>query len=120
MIATSKDLILLLGAGASVEADIPASALMIENLEKLLCNNEPLSRFRSLYQQVKSSIFYSAGLQGKFGGDVNYNIEVLVNTLWELERNELHPRERVLGKVVSLSNQVIEQAVRHKLNVGPH
>lgn len=74
-----------------MEADIPASALMIENLEKLLCNNEPLSRFRSLYQQVKSSIFYSAGLQGKFGGDVNYNIEVLVNTLWELERNELHP-----------------------------
>ena len=32
-----------------------------------------------------------AGLQGKFKDDVTYNIETLVNTLYELERNEEHP-----------------------------
>jgi hypothetical protein len=36
-------------------------------------------------------IHYAAGLNGQFGAAVPYNIETLVNTLYELERNEQHP-----------------------------
>lgn len=81
----------LLGAGASVEAGIPASATMRQKIEQLLEGNANWRGFRDLYHHVKSSIFFAAGLKGKFGSDVNYNIETLVNSLYELERNEEHP-----------------------------
>jgi hypothetical protein len=44
-----------------------------------------------LYNHVKSAIHFSAGLKGHFRDDVLFNIETLVNTLYELERNEEHP-----------------------------
>ena len=44
-----------------------------------------------LYNHVKSAIHFSAGLKGRFGDAVPFNIETLVNTLYELERNEEHP-----------------------------
>jgi hypothetical protein len=81
----------LLGAGASVEAGIPASATMIQKIEHLLSESSDWKEFRDLYHHVKSSIMFSAGLKGKFDRDVNYNIETLVNSLYELERNEEHP-----------------------------
>jgi hypothetical protein len=34
---------------------------------------------------------YAAGIHGRYGPAVPYNIETLVNTLYELERNEEHP-----------------------------
>lgn len=40
---------------------------------------------------MKSAIHFSAGLKGTFGNAVPFNIETLVNTLYELERNEDHP-----------------------------
>ncbi len=65
---------------------------MIDDLEELLREpNGKLSEFWNLYLQVKSAIHYSSGIRGKFNHQVNYNIETLVNTLLELERNELHP-----------------------------
>jgi hypothetical protein len=44
-----------------------------------------------LYHHIKSAIHYAAGLKGLFKEGVSYNIETLVNTLYELERNEEHP-----------------------------
>lgn len=85
--ARSKDIIFLLGAGASADAGIPVSAEMIEQLEKIVEKKDRLS----LYNHVKSAIYFSAGLRGKYGRDVSYNIETLANTLYELERNEEHP-----------------------------
>ena len=87
----SKDIILLLGAGASAEAGIPTSAKMIEHIEDLLAKNNTWKPYLELYNHVKSGIHYAAGLRGEFGNAVIYNIETLVNTLNELERNEDHP-----------------------------
>lgn len=83
----SNDIIFLFGAGASAEAGIPISAQMIDQLEQIV---ERTGR-SALYNHVKSAIYFSAGIRGSYGHDVNYNIETLANTLYELERNEEHP-----------------------------
>jgi hypothetical protein len=91
MSSRSTDIIILLGAGASVEAGIPASGTMIDEIESLLEEDNEWQSFQCLYNHVKSAIHYSAGLKGRFGRDVSFNIETLVNALYELERNEEHP-----------------------------
>lgn len=91
MTIRSKDIIFLLGAGASAEAGIPTSADMIQRIQELLKNDKKWEKYANLYNHVKSAIHYSAGLRGYFNDQVNYNIETLVNTLYELERNEDHP-----------------------------
>lgn len=87
------DIIFLLGAGASAEAGIPTSAEMIDKIERSLVQAAEAEwrGFRDLYHHVKSAIYYAEGLRGRFRDDVSYNIETLVNTLYELERNEEHP-----------------------------
>lgn len=87
MTSRSKDIILLLGAGASAEAGIPVSGQMIQLVEESLKEGTE----HGLYNHVKSAIHFSAGLKGQFGDAVPFNIETLVNTLYELERNEEHP-----------------------------
>lgn len=91
MTTRSKDIIILLGAGASAEAGIPTSEDMISKIEELLKEDSKWKGYSDLYNHVKSSIYYSAGLHGQFNDQVSYNIETLVNTLNELERNEDHP-----------------------------
>lgn len=91
MSSRAKDIILLLGAGASADAGIPPSAKMIHELETKLKCQEEWKKFSDLYNHVKSAILYKDGLAGRFGDGVSYNIETLVNTLYELERNEEHP-----------------------------
>ena len=91
MTSRSSDIIILLGAGASVESGIPSSATMIEKIEELILDHENWSKFKRLYNHVKSAIHYSSGLHGSYGKQVPFNIETLVNTLYELERNEEHP-----------------------------
>jgi len=91
MTSGSKDIIFLLGAGASAEAGIPVSSEMIGKVESNLKVHTEWKKFLPLYNHVKSAIFFSAGLRGKFRDDVSFNIETLVNTLYELERNEEHP-----------------------------
>jgi len=81
----------LLGAGASADAGIPISARMIGEIEQLLKSDPEWRPFVELYHHVKSAIFYSSGLKGTFGDGVLYNIETMVNSLYELERNEDHP-----------------------------
>jgi hypothetical protein len=91
MSSRSTDIVFLLGAGASVEAGIPMSATMIDKIESLLKEHGDWKPFHDLYNHVKSAIHYSAGLKGRFNNEVPFNIETVVNALYELERNEEHP-----------------------------
>ncbi|MGH7984145.1 MAG: SIR2 family protein [Candidatus Udaeobacter sp.] len=109
MTSKSKDIIFLLGAGASAEAAIPPSGKMIDKIEELLNDDRDWKPFLDLYHHIKSAIHYAAGLKGFFNNRVNYNIETLVNTLYELERNEEHPLYPFIAswnsRLVSLSDK---------------
>lgn len=85
-----NDIIFLLGAGASVEAGIPTSFKMMEEVEMLLEKDEEWIPYKKLYNFVKSSIYYGDGINGQFEKNVNFNIERLVSTLTELEKRENH------------------------------
>ena len=85
------EIILLLGAGASVEAGIPDSNEMVRKIERLVTGeDDQWNRFRELYRYIRSSVFYADGLDGIYGDDVPFNIERLVNVLEELRKKERH------------------------------
>ena len=84
MASRSKDVIFLLGAGASAEADIPVSASMIDLVEEHLRSRDTWKPHHALYNHVKSAIHFSAGLKGLYKDKIPFNIETLVNTLYEL------------------------------------
>ena len=86
----NDEIVILLGAGASVDAGIPHSAEMIERLENLIKTDGRWKDFQNLYNYVKSSIYHSFGIQGKFETEISYNIETLVNTLDELTKKQEH------------------------------
>lgn len=94
----NKDkIIILLGAGASVEAGIPSSMMMIKDIESLIAgetidNDHKIDwrKYKGLYSLIKSSIIHSYGLNNNFGDKASYNIEKLVDTLSELEKHEQH------------------------------
>lgn len=76
----------LLGAGCSVEAGIPASKDMTEvKIEKELLPSS-WKEYSKLYHYVKSAILYSDGIQGKPMS--NFDVERLVNVLNELEKKD--------------------------------
>ena len=91
----NNEIIVLLGAGASVEAGIPDSNEMVHKIEHLVSNDSDTDidrwrNFRDLYNYIRSSIFYADGLDGIFGDNVPFNIERLVNILDELHKKERH------------------------------
>ena len=91
----NNEIIVLLGAGASVEAGIPDSNKMVHKIEHLVSNDNDTDsdewrNFRDLYNYIRSSIFYADGLDGIFGDNVPFNIERLVNILDELHQKERH------------------------------
>src|SRR5205823_2225812 len=88
------EILVLLGAGASVEAGIPASRDMVSRIEKLL--QDEWSQYRDLYNFVKSSIHYLDGIKGRFDAST-FNIEQLVSTLDELRRGDEHPLYPFVG-----------------------
>lgn len=88
------EIIVLLGAGASVEAKVPASQGMIQKIEALL--TDEWKHYRDLYNFLKSAIHYLEGLKGAFGLN-NYNVEQLVNTLDDLRRGDSHPLYPFVG-----------------------
>ena len=119
------EVIVLLGAGASVDAGIPHSAAMVEEIEQALAGK--WSNFRNLYNYVRSAIFYADGIQGTFHNRVSYNIERLVVSLDELSRREEHPLYPFVGawnprltqvagenfnRVSEFKNQILE-TLRH-------
>ncbi len=97
------DILILIGAGCSKEAGIPTSVDMVEEIEKLIEDNEEWKTFKELYHFIKSCILYADGLQAKYGEPLN--IERLVNTLYELEKKEEHPIFPFIG---SWNSKVIE------------
>ncbi len=93
-----NEIIFLLGAGASKDADIPMSNEMIEKVENLILSDKFWKEFRDFYYLIKSAIFYADGVQGKFNKKVNFNIERLFNVLIELEKKEEHPLYPFIGQ----------------------
>ncbi|ADB18093.1 hypothetical protein Psta_3429 [Pirellula staleyi DSM 6068] len=88
------EIVLLLGAGASVPAQIPASQGMITEIEKLL--DSSWADYKSLYFFVKSAIQFSDGIHGRFDTDT-FNVEKLVETLDDLRRGDEHPLYPFVG-----------------------
>lgn len=84
------ELVLLFGAGASVEAGVPHSKGMIERLEKLIAAESEWIAFRPLYDYVKSAVLFADGMRGQ-ADTTAYNIERLVETLDELSKRDEHP-----------------------------
>ena len=88
------EVIVLLGAGASVEAGIPDSTNMVRNVEGrvqgLVPGQGDWESHKDLYNYIRSSIYYAKGIQGKFDTEVQFNIETLVNVLDEIQRKENH------------------------------
>ena len=83
------ELVILLGAGASVEAGIPDSNEMVRRVEHETSDGE-WRAYLGLYRYLRSSVFYADGLEGITGSDVPFNIERLVNVLDELRKKERH------------------------------
>lgn len=79
------DLIILLGAGCSVEAGIPASRHMVTRLEDDLASNSRWEDYRELYYFLKAALIYADCMKQRAHGDPD--IERVVNTLGELEKN---------------------------------
>jgi hypothetical protein len=92
-----NDIIILLGAGASVEAGIPHSVRMIEEVEAFVGTDGEWSEFHELYYYVRSAIYYGDGIKGRTGSEVLYNIERLVNALDELAKRDEHPLYPFVG-----------------------
>ena len=90
MIFGANDIVILLGAGASKDAGLPTSLDMVRDVEHCLKTIDHWKSHAELYNCVKSGIFYADGVKGKFDRHKSYNIERLVNTLRELEKNEDH------------------------------
>lgn len=83
------ELVVLLGAGASVEAGIPDSNAMVRQVEHETTEGK-WQDCQELYRYLRSSVFYADGLKGITGSNVPFNIERLVNVLDELRQKEGH------------------------------
>lgn len=91
------DVLILLGAGASVDAHLLASMDMTNELEGNLTSidtkvSKKWGRYKDLYKAVKSSILYGNHLTAKSvsEGKNRINIEEFVNVLNELAKAESH------------------------------
>jgi hypothetical protein len=89
------EVLVLLGAGASVDAGIPHSAEMVRRIEDAL--ERDWKPFKDLYNYVRSAIFYADGIRGTYPNLVAYNIERLVVSLDELARREEHTLYPFIG-----------------------
>jgi hypothetical protein len=113
------EVLVLLGAGASVDAGIPSSADMVRRIEAAL--EKEWSEYKDLYNYVRSAIFYAEGIRGRYTNDVPYNIERLVNSLDELDRREDHPLYPFVGawnpRLLQVAGSKFEhvQPFRHQL-----
>ncbi|MEH3112586.1 SIR2 family protein [Pedobacter terrae] len=87
-----EDLIFLFGAGASLEAGIPISNKMVEEIEELITKDDDWKPFKDLYFYLRSSIQYSDGIMGKFNEPFNVErLLVVISQIEERERNIMYP-----------------------------
>lgn len=87
-----NNIIFLIGAGCSKEAEIPISAEMVTKVEQLLETNNQWEKYTDLYHYLRSSIDYSEGIFGNFGSA--FNIEKLLLVMGQIEqrdRNIIYP-----------------------------
>lgn len=116
-----NEIVVLLGAGASVDAGIPDSRTMIGELETLLSGEERWRQFLDLYRYVRSAVFYADGLKGVFDGDVAFNIERLVNVLSELHKKERHTLYPFVGawnpKLLEVAGESFEHVQRFRSRI---
>lgn len=81
-----EHILFLLGAGASIDAGIPISNKMVDNIEELIKTHEDWIPYKDLYFYLKSSINYSDGILGKF--NEHFNVERLLIVISEIEKRE--------------------------------
>lgn len=81
-----EHLLFLFGAGASVDAEIPHSKKMVNDIENRIVNHNEWKPYKDLYFYLKSSINYSDGILGKF--NVPFNVERLLIVITEIEKRE--------------------------------
>lgn len=81
-----NNIVFLLGAGCSKEADIPISNEMVIKVEKLLHENSDWKPYKDLYFYLRSSIDYSEGIFGNFGNA--FNIEKLLIVMGQIEQRD--------------------------------
>jgi len=84
---TDKDLIFLIGAGCSKEANIPTSDEMVTKLEQALKNDDGWHQFNKFYCYLKNTILIGDNISES---DTSFNIEKLVNVLSELKKDKKH------------------------------
>lgn len=104
MIEIRQDnVVFLLGAGASYEAQIPISFQMVNEVEDLIQSD--WKEYRELYFYLKSCINYSQGIIGNF--DDQFNIETLLIVIGELQKRE---RNIVYPFIGTWNNRLLELA----------
>src|SRR5450755_1320887 len=82
----SYDIVFLIGAGCSAEAEISVSNKMRQDLEELLRTNSEWQQYSDLHNYVKGAIIHHDCSKGR--GCTEPDIERLVITLTELERHQ--------------------------------
>lgn len=108
------EVLVLLGAGASVDAGIPHTAEMVRQIEAAL--ESEWRPYKELYNYLRSAIFYADGIRGTYANEVAYNIERLVMSLDELARREEHPLYPFVG---AWSPRLLQVAGSAFENVAP-
>ena len=108
----SDEIIILLGAGASYDANIPISSEMIKRLELLINdkNNQEWGKYKELYYCLKSGIQYGFGIINK---SYDMNIELLVNTMEELIKSYEHPIYPFVGSWIPRLDELIEKEYKN-------
>ncbi len=81
-----NNIVFLLGAGCSKEAQIPISGEMVSQVEKLILEDDKWKEFADLYYYLRSSIVYSEGIFGNFGSA--FNIERLLIVMGQIEQRD--------------------------------
>lgn len=81
-----NNIIFLLGAGCSKEAEIPISDEMVRRIEEKLIKEDEWKHFTDLYYYLRSSIDYSEGIFGNFGN--TFNIEKLLIVMGQIEQRD--------------------------------
>jgi hypothetical protein len=83
----ADEIVFLIGAGCSCDADILTANDMIKKIEDdLIVNEEDWKELKQLYYYIKSAILYADGIFGNFS--TSLNIEKFINILSELEKKE--------------------------------
>jgi hypothetical protein len=87
----SKDIIILLGAGASCDAGILNSAQMIDEIENKI-EVQQWVKYKSLYQYIKSAHYQRKIFLGSNPNIISFNIEDLLgllNVIIDIAKNEI-------------------------------